>query len=190
MQQNEIKRGMNKARSICMISPQSSLYAPIIDPPRQLPSFLHVDLQSEWYTSALICSAVETVTLPSRLCRYHDFEASLAGDDGTHKIFELQSTIIGKEGTRAEKLSASGKGLDPQALECGSEGNVETEFDLDFTYDDLASKNQHIFNQIQVVRGGGFDNAGESEAIDDIGLLRRKRFYDSEPMLQRFVIQV
>lgn len=177
----EVKRDMNKARSVCTISPQSSLYTPIVDPPRRLPSLLHVDPQSEFYTSALICSAVETVTLPSRLRRYHDFEASLAGIDGTHKIFELQSTIVPDEEKDAAKSFVRKLHDNAQSLECEFSEELETKFDLDFTYDDPSGKARHVFNQIQVIRG--FDPA--SEGLEYFSS-HQQQFRDVEQTLERF----
>lgn len=165
-----MKRDTNKAKSLCSISPQSTLYVPVIDIPQKLPRSLQVDRHSEWQTTALLSSALETVTLPSRLRPYHDFEASLAGDDGRHNIFELQSTI------------------NPETDDSGANDDespkAKTEFDIDFTYDGEEGKSPHIFNQVQVMRGDVSGQPGKS--VDgDIGYLRKMRLYNSEPMLQR-----
>lgn len=98
--------------------------------------------------------------------------------DGVHRIFELQSTIVqdGRDGAmRQNGLQGTGSGP------C----QVETEFDLDFSYDDVDHKKPHIFNQIQVARGGGFEQADGPTSTEDSGLLRRQRLYNSEPMAQR-----
>lgn len=147
-----------------------------MDLPHRLPDYLNVDRQSEWQTSAVISSAVETVTLPSRLRPYHDFEASLAGSHGTHKILELQSTIAQRE-----------QGHNKQAAKEGS-SQAETEFDIDFTYDGKYSKTAHIFNQVQITRGDEPGPAVVSAESGDTGHLRKPRLYNSEPMLQRCVL--
>lgn len=179
-QQQQIKRDVNKARSVYNISSQSSLYTPIIDPPRRLPSAFNVDLGSKWQTSALIASALESVTLPSRLRPYHDFEASLAGDAGTHRIFELQSTIIQDEPDAERRLDGT------QGTETES-SKVQTKFDVDFSYDGLECKDPHIFNQVQVARGNQATQVGRSRA-EDMGIVRKQRSYNLEPMLQRLVV--
>lgn len=172
---------MNKARSIYAISPQSSFYTPIIDPPTRLPRSIALDRQSEWQTSALLSSAVETVTLPSRLRPYHDFESSLAGDDGTHKIFELQSSILADNDT--EPSASTGPD--------DNDSQVKTEFDVDFTYDDDDSKTANIYNQIQVTRGHVPEQEQDRRAPQDfaedidVGYRRKQRLYNSQPMLQR-----
>ncbi|PYI01773.1 protein dml1 [Aspergillus sclerotiicarbonarius CBS 121057] len=180
--QTQFKRDLNKARSVHAISTQASLYAPIIDPPSRIPKSVYLNPQSEWYTTALISSAMETVSLPTRLRPYHDFEASLAGDDSIHKIFELQSTIVQDDEDSAKTHT---KPLD-DVDEIGSERSpIKTEFDLDFTYDGLDSrKSHHIFNQLQVSRG--VNNRKDESSGEDLGILRRRRHYNSEPMFQRF----
>ena len=147
-----------------------------MDLPSKLPGSLHVDRQSEWQTSAVISSALETVTLPSRLRPYHAFEASLAGDDGTHNIFELQSTIVHDGGHRPLNEDGSSE--------------VETQFDIDFTYGDEDRTTPHIFNQVQVMRGNEPHQTGSSiDASGDIGHRRKLRLYDSKPMLHRWAIR-
>lgn len=175
---------MNKARSIYAISPQSSFYTPIIDSPHRLPNTFNVDFQSEWQTSALISSAMETVTLPSRLRPYRDFESSLAGADGIHKIFELQSSILTDNETPHTTVTKSTNGTEPSEDESSQ---VKTEFDVDFTYDFGDSSTSHIFNQVQVTRGIGpsqKENDPSPKEID-LGMRRKLRLYNSQPMFQR-----
>ena len=120
----------------------------------------------------MIASAIETVTLPSRLKPYQYFEAALAGEDGTHTIFELQSSI--------NKIN---DGHTKQSANEDEQAHAETEFDIDFTYDG-EDKGAHIFNQVQVTRGDEPETASESQD-QDIGHLRKLRLYNSESMLQR-----
>lgn len=168
-----MKKDINKAKSIYSISPQSNLYVPLMDLPPRLPSYLQVDRRSRWQTTALISSAVETVTLPSRLRPYHDFESSLTGDDGTHNIYELQTTL--NPGEHGHKLPTK---------EDGS-SKAETDFDIDFTYGGEGSKSAHLFNQVQVMRGDEPENDATESTGQDLGHMRRLRLFNSEPMLQR-----
>ncbi|KAJ5925901.1 hypothetical protein N7454_007411 [Penicillium verhagenii] len=169
----QMKKDVNKAKSLYSISPQSSLYVPIVDIPSRLPSYLSLDRQSRWQTTALISSALETVTLPSRLRPYHDFEASLAGYDGRHTIYELQCSINPQDSD--DKSSAEEDGR-PKA---------QSEFDIDFTYGEDDGKNAHIFNQVQVTRGHERGNSIES-GQEDLGHVRKLRLYNSEAMLQSY----
>lgn len=152
---------------------------PIHDPPGRIPNFVAVERQSEWHTSALISSAVETVTLPSRLRQHHDFEAALAGDDGVHKIFELQSRVMQD---RAQDTNGS-KGLTGESVGA----SAQKAFNLNFSHDDVSSKEPHVFNQIEVTRDSE-PKAVDDEMTEDPAIVRRERFYNSEPMLQRYVL--
>lgn len=170
-QHQQLTRDINKARSLYSISPQANLYVPLMDLPQRLPNYLKVDRNSEWQTTSLISSAVETVTLPSRLRPYHDFESSLTGEDGTHTIFELQTSINpGEYGKKAPTNDTE-------------KASPESELDIDFTYDGESSEASHIFNQVQVIRGSQDEEAPDSTG-EDIGRLRKLRLYNLEPMLQ------
>lgn len=153
--------------------PQATLFVPIADPPRRIPTAIDVDIRSEWHTSALISSAVESVTLPSRLRRFHDIEAALIGDDANRKIFELQSSVI-QEHAEHESIH-----LEPSA---------QTRFDLDFTYDHFATKSlPQIFNQIQVYRGQESLDTAEDSKVEDLGSLRKQKLLNSDAIVQRYV---
>ncbi|KAJ9264347.1 hypothetical protein DTO212C5_7182 [Paecilomyces variotii] len=181
--QKQILRSINVAKSISAISPQVSLYTPIMDPPHPLPTYLNIDLQSEWYKSALITSAIESATLPSRLRQYHDIEAALAGDDGTHRIFELKASIVpeasenpaGSSRTEAETAGSLSEddGIDENA-----------KFDINFSCIDPAGRH-HTFNEIQVARGFEFARADEPW-LENSTLARRQRLFNSQSTLQRF----
>jgi hypothetical protein len=122
-----------------------------------------------------LSAAVETITLPSRLRPYHDFEASLAGDDGRHNIYELQSTLNPEEQNENAPTSDAEGSSKPQ-----------TKFDIDFTYDNQGTETATIFNQVQVMRGSEPKTSTQSPESGDIGHVRKLRLYNSEPMLQRY----
>ncbi|KAJ5551948.1 hypothetical protein N7461_006646 [Penicillium sp. DV-2018c] len=174
---HQLKKDTNKARSLYSIVPQASIYAPILDLPQKLPSYLNVDRQSEWQKSALIASAIESVTLPSRLRPYQHFEASLAGEDGTHTIFELQCSIN-------KNTIDDGHNKEPSRED--EPLKAKTEFDIDFAYDGEYSDSAHIFNQVQVTRGDEMARSSESAEDMDIGHIRKVRRHNSESMLQSF----
>ncbi|KAE8150875.1 tubulin domain-containing protein [Aspergillus avenaceus] len=182
--QAQLKRDMNKARSIYNISPQASLYTPIIDPPSRIPSNIHLDARSQWHTSALISSAMESVTLPTRLRPFHDFEASLAGDDGTHKIYELQSTVIPENDEHSP--SGTRQSIDETEASEGGKPKAQAEFEIDFSYDGQGSGTSHIFNQLQVWRGVEIPDSEGAPSGRDLGLVRKERFYNTTAMFQRF----
>ncbi|KAF7712202.1 Uncharacterized protein PECH_003960 [Penicillium ucsense] len=162
------KKDTNKARSIYSISPQANLYVPLLDIPQNLPQYLNVDRHSAWQRSALLSSAVESMSLPSRLRPYHDFEASLAGDDGTRNIYELQTSF------------------NPSALNEESSTKPQHTFDIDFSYENLNTEAATIFNQVQIHRGVEVGNSGEASQQGDIGYLRKLRAFNSESLLQSY----
>lgn len=159
------------------------MYTPIIDPPSRLPSTIRVDNSSEWYTSALISIAMETITLPTRLRPYQNFESLLAGDDSTRRIFELQASIVPPAKDHRNVRPQASK--QPDNIEsCKSGSKVKSEFDLDFTYDSGSNKS-HVLNQVQVLRGVEPDDKEEELAEADLGFVRKMRVYNSEPMFHR-----
>ncbi|KAK5013375.1 mtDNA inheritance, partitioning of the mitochondrial organelle, partial [Cryomyces antarcticus] len=56
-----------KARSYHALSTQASVYIPLTNAPKNLSPHLSLDASSPWHTSALQATALETMTLPSRL---------------------------------------------------------------------------------------------------------------------------
>ncbi|KAL2871938.1 misato family protein [Aspergillus lucknowensis] len=180
----KLKHEINKARSMYAISPQATMYAPIMDPPTRLPATIHLHSRSEWYNSALISTAMETVTLPTRLRPYQHFESLLAGDDSIRRIFELQASISLPEGTDNGQDS---KFEWPSRVESSEPGSsmAKSEFDLDFTYDKADREGSRIFNQLQVLRGDWPDDEAEAPPGEDLGMIRKMRLYSSDPMFHR-----
>ncbi|KAL3469180.1 tubulin domain-containing protein [Aspergillus californicus] len=185
-QASKFKREMNKARSLYSISPQSTMYTPLIDPPKRLPGTVQLNNQSKWYTSALISMAMESVTLPTRLRPYQGFEAFLAGDDNTRRIYELQASIIQPKENDNNQASKSSREQNRAESSQTGPSKLKTSFDFDFTYDSPDSDKAHVFNQVQVFRGAEPDDEDEGSTKDDLGILRKMRLYNSEAMFHRF----
>jgi hypothetical protein len=175
-------KAANTARTLHAISPQSTIYCPIIDPPQNVPNHLSLDPRSEWDTSALIASAVESVTLPSRLRPYRDFEASLAGHTGgTQTIFELQSSILHRD----QDKRASG--ITPRKDKKSTNEEAKTDFDLNFTFESSTPGKETMFTQVQVFRGDESDSKDEEVLIDDVGLSRKMQLSASKPAVERYL---
>ncbi|EAA65678.1 hypothetical protein AN0848.2 [Aspergillus nidulans FGSC A4] len=157
----KLKRETNKARSVYSMSPEATMYTPIIDPPSRLPSTIRVDNNSEWYTSALTSIAMESITLPTRLRPYQNFESLLAGDDSTRRIFELQASIVppAKDHRNVQRQASK----QPNKVESCKSGSM-----------------------VQVLRGLEPDDKEEELAEADLGFVRKMRVYKSEPMFHRF----
>jgi hypothetical protein len=186
LQTTRIKREVNKARSLFAISPQATMYTPILEPPTRLPGTVRLNSHSEWYTSALISMAMESVTLPTRLRPYQQFESLLAGDDSIRRIFELQASLTSPKETN--DTSKPARATKVESSEPGS-SKVKTKFDLDFTYDSPDGDESHVFNQLQVWRGDEPKEDDKSPG-EDLGMLRKMRLYNSEAMFHRWVVHV
>ncbi|CRG89337.1 Protein dml1 [Talaromyces islandicus] len=177
----QILKMTNTAKTLASIAPLSTLYCPIVDLPQNIPSYLTVDLQSEWSKSALIASAIETATLPARLRSYRDFESSLMGHNGgTQTIFELQSSVIGNHTGRPRWVT------NEDELN-GLEEDAKLDFDLNLTIPQPMPDDTTVFTQSQVFRGEREMPVGDDTSpVEDIGLARKMRLYASKPALTRY----
>jgi hypothetical protein len=177
-QQKQVKRTANVARSLYNLLSEVSIYCPIKVPPQRLPSYLSLDAHSPWYTSALVASALETVTLPARLRPYRDFETTLAGESGgTHKIFELQSTV----GSHNSPILTRGEGQSTADTDVEAKMN----FDISFSNHSASSESVHVFSQMQVIRGVVPESAESEQSTDEPGLIRKSRTLTSQPIVEK-----
>ncbi|CAG8955192.1 hypothetical protein HYFRA_00007208 [Hymenoscyphus fraxineus] len=93
----------NAARSISDISPQSSVFVPLTVPSGILPPYMKLNLQSEWHISALLATAVESVSLPSRLKLQNSSRETLSllenslNINGNQTIAKLQMSVDQKD---------------------------------------------------------------------------------------------
>jgi len=67
LQEKRFIKLSNIAKSISEISSQASLFVPITLPSTKLPNYVALDPTSRWHVSALFSTALESMTLPSRL---------------------------------------------------------------------------------------------------------------------------
>ncbi|KFZ18540.1 hypothetical protein V501_01166 [Pseudogymnoascus sp. VKM F-4519 (FW-2642)] len=175
----------NTARSIAEVSSQASLYIPLTIP-SSLPSYTTLDPSSLWQASALLSTALETMTLPSRLHSRAGTRASLADTgaalnvNGTQNIARLQMSI-------GEDPVANGEGHDAATRETGDrrlathggrlseedEDGGLAELDMDFFPVDApamngrgrrADRRLHTFGRVESSRSDqetGDDNDGD-----------------------------
>lgn len=153
------------------ISPQVSAYIPISDPPQTVPDYLRGVLEPEWVSSALISSAVETISLPTRLRRYEDFESSLMSVDSTRNIFRLQSSILSEKPAKNDQVQST------EEEENGEEMIEDTTFDIDFATNDPPGpkKKPHIFSQVRVSRGWEDESEQAWNPTKDPSLSQRRQ---------------
>lgn len=156
--QAKLRRTANVARCLQAMAPEVSAYIRLSSPPSSIPGYIELDTSSEWSKSSLLCTAVETVTLPTRLREGNgrpgslaDLESSL-NNTGSRTIFELGASVVKMDGTitqpSAEKpLVDAGHGsLLP---------TVASTFNLDYSprgsHTTLGRKPQ-LFSQVEVRR--------------------------------------
>lgn len=176
---------VNAARTLNSIAPLSTLYCPLTDLPTHFPKHINIDPQSEWYRSALLVSAVESVTLPVRLRTHYDFETSLLGHrGGSQTIFELQSSILGSQARDLRPPWATKKSSNQK-----SDIEPILKFDVSFSIPETESNNTVVFNQVQVFRGEEQER-DESKSVEtgNIGLDRKLRLYASKPAVERYAL--
>lgn len=178
VQQKQLLKMSNIARTLYAIAPQVSLYCPLMDPPRSIPSYVSIDLQSEWYTSGIVAAAIETATLPARLRRHYDFEAALAGQSGgTQTIFSLQSSFLNTQ--KSETLLADFFESD----------EAVTDFDIDYTFQGTSSDSSSVFTQVQVFRGDAPAGKRDEKPETDAEIERKLRVYASKPEVAKYVME-
>ncbi|KAI9721223.1 MAG: hypothetical protein M1812_002384 [Candelaria pacifica] len=89
---------INAARSIQDVSSQASMYIPITAEPANKPSYLNIESHSPWHISALQATALESITLSSRL-------RALDGKRGTFQ--KLEDVLNANGSQRIAKLELS-----------------------------------------------------------------------------------
>jgi hypothetical protein len=138
---------------------QLSAYVRLSSPPASIPVHVRIDASSEWSKSALLCTAVETVTLPTRLRQGHGRLASLAelgsvlNTTGSRFLFDLNASLVGSKGS----FGAHSGSKPPHDEGRGSHelGTLQTEFDLDYTprgSQTSLGRRAHLFSQAEIRR--------------------------------------
>lgn len=183
-------RLVNKAKSLTEIYKQASLLIPIAIPssfsPR-LRNVLSLDTSSAWHTSALLSTAIESATLPSRL-------KDARNRDTLGNITDLLN-LHGKQTVANLQMSFSGAGDTPHSEDVGDEPKDGLRLDLDLRpADDLGAgdgrKQQNgyhrvpkIFSQVLASRGERAAEEEDEEEEEDDRLRRRGR---SEAISRRY----
>lgn len=211
LQAAQLLRAVNAARSIYEISTHASMYIPISIPP-VLPRYVELDRSSQWQTSALLSTAHETMTLPSRLrhtssnhATFDAMEAAL-NVNGTQRIANLQCSIVDPSVLKAEKSHSvkeshdrrapDSKTVDSMLDEDGAQTATAT-LDMDFFRrgysNSVASLRQsrettHTFGQVETLRGDFMMNGDEDD--EEAGSARKRRRLADLPVLEKFVSNI
>jgi len=207
-------RTANAARALYDISAHASLYIPVSNIPQRLPNYMAVDRTSEWHTSALLATVIESMTLPCRMrgndrlhTTFDSFEAAL-NVNGNQRIARLQSSVMDpkvledtlkkepKSGERDRRVPTATRGH-MQLDEEDSQGSREDTLDLDIDllpgetrplpYQPVKpQKPAHVFGHVDSVRGP-YKEGDIREADEDEGFSRKRRRVAGLPVSERFV---
>lgn len=197
----------NAARSISEISPQSSVFVPLTIPSTTLPPYVNLNMQSEWHVSALLATAVESISLPSRLKLQNSNRetfsilANSLNVNGNQTIAKLQMSVKQKETTNgiqngeAALLSEStdSRIFSQDDVHANEESETKT-LDMDFfptggeeqSRGPRRSKKVHIFGQTELSRTSeDADPINPTGAYD--GYERARRRAAGLPIIQQSV---
>lgn len=196
-----VLRAANAAKTVQSLGGLVNSYVRIRDGGVRLPEYMQVDTGNEWESSALIASAIESVTLPTRLrdgaglrhARYAEIEHVL-NTNGGQNILDL-----GMSAEEYDEVRQSGARSDSRVPQGTSKPDEEeaVRFDLNFTpavsslLPPGATRNKtskHIFAQAQLTRRSlaAAGLALTTRPPDREEMLRRR--YHNETIVDNFVV--
>jgi hypothetical protein len=181
---------------------------PIALPSAALPSYTAVDPKSNWHVSALFATALESMTLPSRLKLQNssretiDELTSAININGNQNIAKLQMSIDQKEPTKDSShqvLSSQGDMRAPSQERRGASNIVATTNDepnsLDIglfpsdgaqqSREQRNTKSSHIFGQAEYHRSDE-DNPQKAISYADEGHERARRRAAGLPIVEKY----
>ena len=198
----------NAAKTLAEMSTHASMFVPMSLPAR-LPQYIHLDHESVWHTTAMLSTALETATLPSRL-KGTEFnrgflsamEAAL-NINGNQRIAQMQCSVLEPKTITTPHTQTRGVG-DPRAPSSIQRSMVEDDgddptikLDVDLSGGDLVSSrtegahpSDRAFGALDCLRGRpaaepGMDEGAMSEE-DDLGDARKKARFDGRPIIERY----
>lgn len=202
-QDEQLIRLSNTARSISEISSQASLFVPMTIPFNTLPPYVSIDRKSPWHVSALLSTALESMTLSSRLKAQNGLRQTLdeiAGAlnvNGNQNIAKLQMSISLNSTSQLQanghdrpgRQEVRGQSRDPRVpSQNGLGDDLDTAYeapaglDMDFfPSDDVSNQNRghrvtkqiHIFGEAESFRGD--ENISGTNVDEEYDLDGRER---------------
>lgn len=178
----------NTAQSMHALNGSASMHVPLTSLPSPLPSYVALDAESKWHTSALQAAIVESLTLPTRLRKQ---EAGRATFD------QLETTLSNEGNRRVAAAGLSASESVEQATQVNGHWDIRMtnghaddaedapddalpKLDVEFFPDVTATTNggrrpgkrTHTFSNVTTVRGHA---AGTNDSDDMDALLRDRR---------------
>jgi hypothetical protein len=202
----------NIARSLSEIGPQASLFIPMTMPSAPLPNYVMVDPRSSWHVSGLLSTALESMSLPSRLRirngsrQLMDGLISALNINGNQNIAKLRMSVdqaAAQNGNRRPgrlRVQTESRDLRVRSHERSvhdSQVDEEPElttFDMDFFPAETgeqnrgrrSSKKTHVFGQAESYRVGE-DTESKGTNGEDEGYERARRRATGLPLIQKSV---
>src|SRR3569833_5642 len=166
-QEKRLVRLANKAQTLSEAYKQASLLVPIALPQRSLPPNIELDASSQWHTSALLATAVESATLPSRLKDNSNRDSlgtvtELLNVMGKQTVACLQMNVSDPEKTKDMDASPERRGWRDDE---GDGASDDLRFDIDFVPPDELGptrKNGHVESRLF---GQAATNRGETTPV-------------------------
>jgi len=174
---------------------QASSFVRLSTLPSPVPNYLNVDQYSDWLNTGLVCSALETSTLPTRLTRSTGRHASLSlledilNTNGNQNIFELQLSLndeaddhVQNGGTNGTAVLGVG-GRSTNAQQAEDEPAPEARaFDINFTSSHTQSEKSsgHTFGQVESRRSDTITASAGSLSPEE----RMRRRYNEETVVE------
>lgn len=198
-------RSVNTARTMDQMVEHASMFVPISIPSAPLPSYVRLDRNSEWHTSALLSAALESMTIPTRMKPegqrrglLNDLEVAL-NVNGNQRIANLQCSFLDpetelpkftkKRGDDDQRIRSDTNGL---LLEENGPGETDTNLDIDLSMSGTAGRrtSKHTFGVVESFRGKIRDMTGDSDGVnaDEIAYSRKRRPLDGLPFTERSVL--
>jgi hypothetical protein len=204
----------NTARSVSEIASQASLFIPMTMPSTMLPSYVTIDPKSQWHVSGLLCTAFESMTLPSRLKARDgtretlDHIANALNINGNQNIAKLRMSIDrkavlnghdrpGRLEVRAQsrdmRIPSRERSTDVPHIIGTDENDVAT-FDMDFFPTEATEqvrgrqsiKKAHLFGQAENYRGDEYQGSKQANEEEE-GHERARRRAAGLPIIQKSV---
>lgn len=193
--------------------PQASVFIPVVLPSAHLPSYVIIDTHSEWHRSALISTALESMTLSTRLRMYQssretlDQVTSALNINGNQNIAKLRMSVDQKAGLNGDRRLRRPEGQSKDARVPSQDRNFDDwsnpskeddvmTFDMDFFSTETGeqsrgrrnTKKNHVFGQSENYRKNG--NKTEeyiNDEEEDEGHVRARQRAAGLPIVHRSV---
>jgi hypothetical protein len=199
----------NTARSVSEIASQASLYIPITMPSSTLPKYVVVDPHSQWHVSGLLSTALESMTLPSRLKLWNGSRETLdqlvnaLNINGNQNIAKLRMSIDQKTALNGHlrpgrlEVQTQSRDMRVPSQERNDEGSSPedgrevTTFDMEFFPSETGEqtrgrrnfKQAHVFGQAESYRAEDTKSTKMNE--EDEGYERARRRAAGLPIIQK-----